>query len=91
MKKFFSIKNKYFVAFVVLIIINFVWSDIWVGNILVNRWFYFGPEEPLSQIMDVLFGCSTRITLFLGPFVKLGILGTGLKILYDILKKLDLS
>ena len=92
MKKFFSIKNKYFIAFVVLIVIYFLWSEIWMTNIIDNDVLFFGPEEPGSQLIArrSIIVYSVRISLILTPALRIGIAGTGLKLLYDILKKLDL-
>lgn len=88
MKKIFSIKNKYFIAFVVLIVIYFLWSVIWMGILFGNGFHYFDPEETILEKYIVIY--TTQINTFLVPILRMAITGTGLKILYDILKKLDL-
>lgn len=88
MKKFFSIKNKYFIAFVVLIVIYFLWSVIWMGILFKDGFHYFDPEGMILEKNIVIY--TTRINGFLEPMLRMAITGTGLKILYDILKKLDL-
>lgn len=84
-------KNKYFFLLVVLLSINFLWSDIWINNIIKNPYFYFDvkSQSGLDSSIVQIISKSNIINLFVQPILKGALLGTGLKLLYDILRKLD--
>lgn len=83
--------KKYYVAFVILITINFLWTDVWIGNIIKNPYFYFNinPQEGLGSDITMLIARSNVINLFAQIFLKAGVLGIGLKLLYDVLARLE--
>lgn len=86
-------KYKWFWIFAILLIINFIISDTAMFLVfkiyLPLRYGIFEYKDPSIWVQYQMLYWNLKA--YVQPFVLAAIMGTSLKILYDILKKLDIE